>query len=217
MQSLLSNRSEKIIIPGPAGDLEALLALPTNNDSNFVAIICHPHPLYGGSMTNKVITTVAKACDELNMTTIRFNYRGVGNSAGEYDNAAGEVEDLLAIYNWAKARFPRASYVLAGFSFGSYICCAAAPTIQPETLITIAPAIVRQSYADVVDYKGKWWLIQGVQDELTDASVVFEWFKKNVNSTNIIKINNASHFFHGCLPQLQHEIVSKIGPEILCL
>jgi alpha/beta superfamily hydrolase len=216
MQPLLSQRSEKIIIPGPAGALEALLALPTNNCSDFVTIICHPHPLYGGSMTNKVVTTIAKSCDELNMATIRFNYRGVGNSDGIYDNAKGEREDLLAIHAWAKNRFPHAAYILAGFSFGSYICCAAAENIKPTALITIAPAIARQSYADVMTYKGQWWLIQGEQDELTDAATVFEWFKKHVSSTRIINIANASHFFHGCLPQLQHEIVNTIGPSILC-
>lgn len=212
---LLSQRSEKTTIPGPAGALEALLALPANNSSNLVAIICHPHPLHGGSMTNKVITTVAKACDELNMITIRFNYRGVAGSEGEYDNAIGEVEDLLAVHKWAQNRFPNAQYILAGFSFGSYICCAAAPTINPKALITIAPAIVRQSYDNVSSFSGNWWLIQGELDELTDATVVFEWFEQHASGNNIIKIANASHFFHGCLPQLQQEIVSNIGPQII--
>ena len=210
---LLSQRSEKITIPGPAGDLEALLAVAAN--SNLIAIICHPHPLHGGSMTNKVITTVAKACDELNMTTIRFNYRGVGSSEGKYDNARGEVEDLLAVHQWAQTKFPNAQYILAGFSFGSYICCAAASTIKPKALITIAPAIVRQSYEGVCSFSGNWWLIQGEKDELTDAKLVFEWFGQHANRNNIIKIANASHFFHGCLPQLQQEIVSKIGPQLI--
>lgn len=166
-------------------------------------------------MNNKVITTVAKACDELNMVTIRFNYRGVGNSDGVYDEAKGEIKDLLAVHSWAQERFHNAKYVLSGFSFGSYICCAGAMNINPKALITIAPAIVRQSYADVASYQGNWWLIQGGQDELTDANLVFKWFLEHRDDNKIIKIPEASHFFHGCLPKLQHEIVMNIGPSIV--
>src|SRR6476660_7667640 len=129
-----------ILINGPVGLLEvAENPAPPTSTIMTTAIICHPHPLYGGSMTNKVVTTLGRAFENLGATTIRFNYRGVGKSEGKYDNAVGEIQDLLAIIQYAKQKYPYNKFWLAGFSFGTYIAFMAALDIIPEKLILVAP------------------------------------------------------------------------------
>ena len=103
------------MIPGPAGDLEAVLSCPAVANEQ-VTIICHPHPMHGGTLQNKVVHTIAKALHESGMHTVRFNFRGVGASEGQYDDAVGEVDDLLAVVDWVASRIPAAQIRLAGFS-----------------------------------------------------------------------------------------------------
>ena len=109
-----------LVIDGPAGSLEALLEDPGADGRHF-AVVCHPHPLHGGTMHNKVVHTLARALQEQGMPTLRFNYRGVGASAGAYDDGRGETEDALAVIAWGRRRWPGAQLVLAGFSFGAFV------------------------------------------------------------------------------------------------
>ena len=208
---LLSQRTKKINIIGPCGDLEALLSIPEKILG--VAVVCHPHPQHGGTMHNKVVTTLTKSLDILNYITIRFNYRGVGKSVGSYANGIGEVEDLLAVYSWIQNNYPNLACILAGFSFGSYICLHASLTINPKAVITVAPAIFRQDYRSCENYSGTWWLIQGGNDELTEADKVYSWAEDLACKNNIIKIDKASHFFHGCLNILEEKIITIIGKD----
>lgn len=208
--SLLSQRSQKIFIPGNCGHLESLYSSPLAGSSEIVAVVCHPHPLHGGSMHNKVVTTIAKTFDSINAHTIRFNFRGVGDSIGEFDAGCGETEDLLSIIKWLKIKHPKAKIVTAGFSFGSYICCKAATKINPSMLITIAPAIIRQNYENIPSFQGPWLLVQGTADELTDTNAVLAWAKKQIAPPKVITITNASHFFHGKLQLLQQQLVANI-------
>src|SRR5438552_13678872 len=106
-------------IPGPAGALEAKTTRPAG-EAKGTAVVCHPHPLYGGTMENKVVHTLARSFDDLALQTVRFNFRGVGASAGVFAQGIGETGDVLAVLNWVRARVP-GNLWLAGFSFGAYM------------------------------------------------------------------------------------------------
>ena len=116
--NLIRPTTERATIAGPVGSLEALLEIPAGADGSRVAVICHPHPVHGGTMTNKVVHMLAKACNERGVPALRFNFRGVGASAGRYDEGEGETQDALAAIDWALQRWPGAALWAAGFSFG---------------------------------------------------------------------------------------------------
>src|ERR1700722_856471 len=135
----------RVSIEGRAGTLEAIVEDPGEAGPSY-AIVCHPHPLFGGTMDNKVVTTVARALQETGIPTLRFNFRGVGASAGVFDQGAGETDDAEAIAAWGAARWPDRTLVVAGFSFGGYVALRLAQQRslqqrQPRFLITIAPAV----------------------------------------------------------------------------
>jgi alpha/beta superfamily hydrolase len=111
-------------VQGQAGRIEVRLTLPTQALAQQVAVVCHPHPLFGGTMDNKVVTTVVRAFKEQGIVCVSFNFRGVGHSEGKHDNAQGEVDDLLAVIAWAKQQTQATQLYLAGFSFGSYVAAA---------------------------------------------------------------------------------------------
>src|SRR5262245_11120788 len=119
-------RVERLQLPGPAGELEALIETPEGASAAAFGVICHPHPLYGGTMDNKVVHTLSRAFQELGAPTIRFNFRGVGRSAGTFANGDGETEDTLALVRWGRERWPGAQVWLAGFSFGGAVAIRAA-------------------------------------------------------------------------------------------
>lgn len=209
MINYLSTRIAKTFVEGPVGEIETIYSRPVRSENNTVAIICHPHPLHQGTMNNKVVTTLAKTFDKLNMATVRFNFRGVGASEGKYSDAIGECDDLYAVHKWAKTNLGQ-KFLLAGFSFGSYICCRTAENICPEALVTVAPAVIKQDYENYPNYKCPWWLIQGGDDEITPAEEVYQWAKEQRMLPNIIKIPAASHFFHGKLGELENKLIDAI-------
>src|SRR5687767_12832409 len=160
--------AESVTIAGPAGSLEALLETPAGADSSRIAVICHPHPVYGGTMTNKVVHMLAKSFNELRVPAIRFNYRGVGASAGAYDEGRGETFDTLAVARWANERWPQAKVWLGGFSFGGAIALRTAAQIHPARLVTVAPAIQRVDVTRVQLPHCPWLIVQGDNDELVN-------------------------------------------------
>lgn len=198
-------------IPGPAGLLEAVETAPIhNNTPKGIAIICHPHPLYEGTMNNKVVTTLVKAYNHLGLTAIRFNFRGIGNSQGAYDNAIGEVDDLRAVINWCQKRSPTQSIYLAGFSFGSYIAAKVASQ-QPVThLVSVAPPVVNFDFASLPPITCPWIVIQGDQDEVVPPEAVFAWVKTRIPPPQFICLTGASHFFHGKLIELRQRLEEAI-------
>lgn len=150
-----------LIINGPAGELEAILQQPIQVNYSHIGIVCHPHPLQEGTMNNKVVVTIAKAFNLMGFPSVRFNYRGVGRSAGEYGNIVGEVDDCLAVVAWVKQQWPQARLYLAGFSFGAYIAAKTATEVGADWLISIAPAVERMPYQDLASISCPWLVIQG--------------------------------------------------------
>ena len=197
-----------VSIQGPSGQIEALLT--DANHAKSLAIICHPHPLHGGSMHNKVVHTITRACHRQGIISLRFNYRGVGKSAGSYGNYAGELQDAIAIKDWLKENYPGYNIIAAGFSFGAYIATALSTKEKVQQLITIAPAINNKSYDEVQKLVTcPWHVIQGTKDEIVPPDAIYNWQKKIAHKNKLHLIENAGHFFHGKLIELR-ELIEKI-------
>lgn len=191
-------------VPGPAGALECLVDYPSAGQQQpALAIICHPHPEHGGSMRNKVVTIIERALRELGLITVRFNYRGVGDSAGVYADGDGELQDLLAIAAWARAGHPDKELWLAGFSFGAWISSRAASVLQPRQLISIAPPVDRMPF-DLLQVPGCHWLIiQGEDDDIVNAVDVRNWAAQLQPEPQLLVMPQAGHFFHRRLMDLR--------------
>lgn len=194
--------SSPIMIPGPAGDLEAVLSCPTQETDERVAIICHPHPLHGGTLQNKVVHMIARSLHESGLYTVRFNFRGVGASSGEYAHAEGEVDDLIAVMDWVETRKPTAQIWLAGFSFGAYIALRAEQQRRVARLFTIAPPVNLFDFSMLVQPRCPWVLIQGDQDEIVPAQDVLQWADE-YEQVQVEPVQDSGHFFHGRLKDLQ--------------
>lgn len=196
-------------IPGPAGRIEAVISNPIKPKVSLLGIICHPHPLYGGTMNNKVVTSIASAFLEMGICNIRFNFRGIGQSQGSYGEGIGETEDLLAVLSWVKTQYPQHGIWLAGFSFGGYVATRVAARESIEQLITVAPAITHFEFKDHANkVKCPWLLIIGDKDELIPYQETIAWAESLVVPVQIRVVSGASHFFHGKLIDLR-EIIKQ--------
>jgi alpha/beta superfamily hydrolase len=201
---------QNLTITGPAGGLESLLVQPDGwREHDPIAICCHPHPLHGGSMHNKVVYIMAKTYHQLGCATLRFNFRGVGQSQGEFDNGVGEQADALAVAAWLRQQYPEAPLWLGGFSFGGYVSLMSHAQINPARLLVVAPAV--ELYPDVQDVQVQtkdWILVQGGQDDLVSPVAVGNWLKQQQNKPRLIWLEQAGHLFHGHLNQIQEQILA---------
>lgn len=199
-------------ITGAAGDIEVLITVPKElTESTPIAVISHPHPLYGGSMTNKVVHILAKSFMELDAITVRFNFRGVGKSTGQYDEGIGEAEDLQLIVAELKKWRTQAPIWLAGFSFGAYVTTRAQAQIQSEKLLLVAPPVSMYPFDELAEIEVPYIVIQGGQDEVIDANAVKNWASARSNQPKLIWMEEAGHFFHGKLIEVKKALL-KIWP-----
>jgi alpha/beta superfamily hydrolase len=195
--------TQRAAIAGPTGNLEALIDIPAHADGSRVAVVCHPHPVYGGTMTNKVVHMLARSFNECGAVAVRFNYRGVGASEGAYDEGAGETDDAIAVFDWAKQRWPQAGVWLGGFSFGGAVAIRAAIARDALALVTVAPAVRRVSVSTQRLPTCPWLLIQGDNDELVDAADVQRWAQSLPSPPQLRLLPRVDHFFHGRLNELR--------------
>jgi alpha/beta superfamily hydrolase len=204
--------AEALLLPGPAGVLEAVIETPdaAGAPAAFM-VVCHPHPQHAGTMHNKVVTTLARTANALGVPTIRFNYRGVGASVGHFDDGRGETDDVLAAVAVGRQRWPDAALWLAGFSFGGIIALRASVRAEAgrvERLVTIAPALGR-AFADPADIAlpaCPWLIVQGDADEVIDGKLVIEWAGQVTPPPRLAVLAGVGHFFHGSLAALQEEV-----------
>ncbi len=246
-------RPEQLRIEGPAGALETLLEQPRSSASHAAAtlcnpaarggpaqpsragrsllcsspsfgVICHPHPLYGGTLDNKVVFSLARALNELGVPTLRFNFRGVGASAGRFAGGAGEAEDALAVIEWAKRRWPGALPLSLGFSFGAVVALGTAARAGARLLVTVAPPIARAEGAPPIERSPgieqmakespapqcPWLIVQGDADEIVDTARVLEWAAKHEPRPTVRVLEGAGHFFHGRLGELRETVVAFV-------
>ena len=195
-------------IEGKAGRIEAAHDKIKDANLNKVAIICHPHPLYQGTMHNKVVTTLARAMKSCSIESFRFNYRGVGDSQGEYGEGFGELEDLLSVYEWVKANTSAKEIILCGFSFGGAIAYMGIEKMDiVSSLITIAPAVDRFDLSGYSAPIKRWLVVQGTDDDTVNPQSVFD-FIASQDDTNLtlVKMDEVGHFFHGKLTDLKEVV-----------
>jgi uncharacterized protein len=201
-------------LAGPAGPLQAVLEVPDAGESDRrrdFAVICHPHPLHGGTMDNKVVTTLARSFQERGLATLRFNYRGVGLSAGSHDDGNGEVDDALVVVAEGLRRWPGARFWLAGFSFGGRVALRAASRLAPGSpagLVTVAPALTRfaSAPADVPLPGCPWLVVLGDADELIPADETVALVGALVPAPALELLPGVGHFFHGELNSLREHV-----------
>ena len=204
--------SGPLTLPGPAGAIEAAVDLPEADVAALplVAVICHPLPTEGGTMHNKVVTMVARALRELGATTVRFNFRGTGDSAGTFDHGVGEIADLTAVVDWVRAQRPGQRLWLAGFSFGAYVSLRAADALKPDLLISIAPPAGRWDFDDIVLPTCPWLVIQGEADEIVDPQAVYHWLEDSGAQAELVRMPETSHFFHRKLMDLRGAVKNGV-------
>lgn len=204
-----------LLLTGAAGAIETVIDWPGVADKrDVVGIVCHPHPLHGGTMGNKVVTSAAQALRELGCATLRFNFRGTGASAGEHDDGRGEGDDLVVICDWVRATRPTARLVLAGFSFGAYVSMMRAADIRPDLLVSLAPAVGFRDFGGFREPACPWLVIQPDADEVVDPAAVYAWLAKRHPAPTLLRFDGASHFFHGRLLALREAIVQFVGPRL---
>ncbi len=200
---------------GPQGGLETIIHRVDAAAAGSVAVICHPHPLHGGTMHNKVVTTLARTFQDLQIHSVRFNYRGVGQSAGEYGHVDGECDDLAAILLNVKRIFPDHGLLLAGFSFGAYIAYQAARQANPKCLISIAPAMAHMPYAIEDKLNCPWIIVQGEADEVIAPMPVYEFVEKSQSQPILLRFSETGHFFHGKLILLRQQLSKILTDRVL--
>jgi alpha/beta superfamily hydrolase len=186
--------SRRELLRGPAGNIECAVDEPAGGVVRGIALVAHPHPLYGGTLDNKVAQTLARAFVELGYAAWRPNFRGVGLSEGAHDDGRGEVEDLAAVLAYAKAERP----VLAGFSFGAAMQAKLATRITPQRMVLVGLAV---NHADVPPVRADTILIHGEKDETVLLSDVLAWALPQDLPVTVVP--GADHFFHRRLAVLR--------------
>ena len=207
-------RETPLMIAGPSGQLEALwLDTP---EARGVALICHPNPVQGGTMLNKVVSTLQRTARDAGYSTLRFNYRGVGQSAGSHDMAGGEVDDAEAIALWLRAQQPQLPLSMLGFSYGGFVAAALAGRLEAqgqvvERLFMVAPAVQRLQAPERLPEHAVLTVIQPEQDEVIDPAVVFAWSQALPRPHELLKVAECGHFFHGKLTDLKDVVLPRLA------
>lgn len=214
-QQTLPIKSTTFLLDAPAGVLEVAYAVAPAQSQAITAIICHPHPLHGGTMSNKVVTTLERTLVDKGINALRFNFRGVGKSTGEHGHGKGELEDLNTVIQWLQTNHPHQQLILAGFSFGAYIAAQAAISYSPKVLISVAPAVTNQDYQQVETLTCPWIIIQGEQDEVIVAEKVFDWIAALPRKVILLRFPDAGHFFHGHLLALREQLSNALTTVLL--
>lgn len=207
-------RETPVFIDGPVGQLEALYL--DLDEPKGIALICHPNPVQGGTMLNKVISTLQRTARDAGLITLRFNYRGVGASAGSSDMGEGEVDDAQAAASWLRAKHPDLPMTLLGFSFGGFVAATLGGRLEAEGgtlkhLFMVAPAVMRIANVDALAQKGALTIIQPDTDEVVDPQLVYDWSDKLPRPHELLKVAECGHFFHGKLTDLKDLMLPRLS------
>ena len=206
-------RENPISIEGPAGVLEGLYF--DQPDARGLALICHPNPVKGGTMLNKVVSTLQRSARDAGYVTLRFNFRGVGGSAGSHDMNTGEVDDAEAALRWLRAQHPDLPVTLLGFSFGGFVAATLAGRIEArgeslERLFMVAPAVSRLADQPLAK-RCELVVIQPDDDEVIDPASVHAFSADLQHSHELLKVAECGHFFHGKLVELKELVAPRLA------
>jgi alpha/beta superfamily hydrolase len=209
----LLKREIPISIEGPAGVLEGLHY--DQPDARGVALICHPNPVKGGTMLNKVVSTLQRTARDAGYITLRFNYRGVGGSGGSHDMNTGEVDDAEAALRWLQAQHPGLPLTLLGFSFGGFVAAALASRLEQrneslQRLFMVAPAVSRLDGVPMAE-RCSLSIIQPDADEVIDPASVYAFSDALERPHELLKVAECGHFFHGRLVELKELVAPRLS------
>jgi alpha/beta superfamily hydrolase len=206
----MNAHTERSVIPGPAGPIECAIDRPRDGAaSRGLAVVAHPHPLHGGTLDNKVVQTIVRAGVQLGWTCVRFNFRGVGGTAGTHDEGRGEADDLVAVVRAHQATLQAEgqALALAGFSFGAYVVTFAAAALAEagtpaQQLLLVGPSTQRARPAGVPAHT---LVIHGEADDVVPLAATLDWARPQ--NLPVLVLPGVGHFFHGQLPLLRELIV----------
>lgn len=206
-------RENPVLIDGPVGALEGL-HLPLA-DARGIALVCHPNPSQGGTMLNKVVSTLQRTARDSGLATLRFNYRGAGKSAGAHDMRSGEVDDAQAALAWLQAQHPGLPVYLLGFSFGGFVAGSLSGRMQQAgaeiaQLFLVAPAVMRFEAEHVLADNCPITVIQPEEDEVIAPEWVYQWSDALTQPHELLKVAECGHFFHGRLPALKQLVAERL-------
>jgi alpha/beta superfamily hydrolase len=208
----VNGRTEQLELAGPAGRLQVARDQPAGAPVG-AAVIAHPHPLYGGTMDNKVVQTLARAFVQCGWTALRLNFRGVGSSEGTYDEGRGELQDLLAVVDQLAPAGPLA---LAGFSFGSFVTAQALQALdgvrEVRRLVLVGVAAARfEVPALPLDSRARALVIHGEADDTVPLAAVLDWARPQTLPVTVVP--GVGHFFHGQLPLLKNLVARHLQAQ----
>ncbi|HEY4065920.1 MAG TPA: alpha/beta fold hydrolase [Burkholderiaceae bacterium] len=196
-------------IAGPAGAIECAIDVPAGAEPRGTAVVCHPHPQQGGTLDNKVVQTLARAFVAVGWRSVRFNFRGVGASQGEWADGVGEIDDALAVIQ----AFAEPNFMLAGFSFGAYVASHAAARLddnaKPQRMVLVGPSTQRQAMAAV---PANTLVIHGETDDVVPLASTLDWARPQ--SLPVVVFPGVGHFFHGQLALLKNVVVQELTPRV---
>jgi len=210
-------RTQQRAFQGPAGSLQTLVDMPALEAGQKpvgVAVIAHPHPLFGGTMDNKVVQTLARAFVQAGWTAVRFNFRGVGESEGAYDEGRGELQDLLAVIgHFSPAEGQQGALALAGFSFGAFVTSHAVQALHAERsldrVVLVGTAAGRFAVAEVPkDLHAKTLVLHGEEDDTVPLVAALDWARPQ--NLPVVVLPGVGHFFHGQLPLLRDLVARHV-------
>ncbi len=208
-------RTQKMLFEGQAGPIDCIVDLPGETPRGW-ALVLHPHSLHGGSRDNKIVTTIARACVQQGLIALRPNFRGVGDSAGQFDAAVGETGDMLQLIDQFEAAFPQAvggKWVVAGFSFGTsvaaqlYSARAEQNLTVPDALLLFGSAVERFRFRDV-HVPEHTMLVHGESDEVVPLSEAMDFAR--AHELPMVVVPDAGHFFHGKLITLKNLLLQRL-------
>ena len=195
----MNAQTERRTVAGPAGAIECAIDQPASTPRG-LALVCHPHPQHGGTMDNKVVQTIARAVVACGYTSVRFNFRGIGASAGVWDEGRGEIDDAAAVLQALRAADQ--PLVLAGFSFGAYVTSQLAQRLdvapKAERVLLVGPAVVNFPVAAVPNGS---LVVHGEADDVVPLAAVLDWARPHLQPVTVVPA--VGHFFHGQLPLLR--------------
>ncbi len=206
----MTPRTTREQIAGPAGRIECALDRPAAAPLG-LALVCHPHPQFGGTLDNKVVQTIARACLEVGWASVRFNFRGVGGSEGTWDEGRGEIDDAMAVLDtWRrKSEFAGKPLLVGGFSFGGYVAAEVAARLavdaKPRRIVLVAPSTEKQSVPDV---PADTLVIHGESDDVVPLAATLAWARPQ--SLPVIVFPGVGHFFHGQIALLKRVLVREL-------
>jgi alpha/beta superfamily hydrolase len=202
----MNSNTRRLTIPGPAGVIECAVDEPAAPTIG-VAVICHPHPLHGGTMDNKVVQTIARSVLQLGLRAVRFNFRGVGASEGHWGEGLGEIDDALAVVG--SERQAGLPLLLAGFSFGGYVAAQVLARLpddaKPGRLVLVGPSTQKQSLPPVPP---DTVVVHGEADEVVPLSATLDWARPQ--HLPVVVLPGVGHFFHGQLPLLKSVLLRQL-------